>query len=122
MAVYHLAEAIRSDPYYAPAYAMLGNTYRETGHLDEAARIYLAAVALRPNYADVHCHLASTYKDLGRATESIPHYRRALELQPWYPDALCNLVHTYISMADWTGCGSQLLTPHCSELLLVLAQ
>ena len=97
----HLHEAIRLDPYYAPAYHHLGCAYREKGLFEEAVSMYRTALTLKPDLAETHAQLASTYKDTNRMPEATAHYRKALELQPGMPDALCNLVHTYVFTADW---------------------
>ena len=101
IAVRHLFEAVRLDPYYADAYMTLGGSYREAGLFNEAIRMFLQACTLSPENADGHAQLASTYKDTGRINEAITSFKQALQLRPSSHDALCNLVHTLIFVADW---------------------
>ena len=50
--------------------------------LDEAARLFSQAAALRPDYADAHFNLGGAYRDLGRIDEAATSLRRALVLRP----------------------------------------
>jgi type IV pilus assembly protein PilF len=53
IALEELANAVRINPDYAPAYSMYGLVYMQLGEQDEANRNFQKAVALAPNDPDI---------------------------------------------------------------------
>jgi TolB-like protein/DNA-binding winged helix-turn-helix (wHTH) protein/Tfp pilus assembly protein PilF len=88
----YLAEAIRKDPSFAPAYVGLGNAYMQldrglTGASPEKERAEALSAArtalqLDPDLAEAHVLLADVYEGQWRWTEAEAEYRRAIELNP----------------------------------------
>ncbi|MGA8806543.1 MAG: protein kinase [Thermoanaerobaculia bacterium] len=76
--------AIQNDPQNPDTRVTLGELRRLTGHLDDAAREYKAALAQQPNNADAILGLAETYKADGQLQEAETSYKRSIELQPNY--------------------------------------
>jgi serine/threonine-protein kinase len=96
-AVESLKQAIRIDPQFAPAYAVLSRAYAErdiwggigvgasTKEKREAAE---KAVQLDPNLAEAHFALAASASDDWEWEKAQEEYRRTFELNPNFPEAL----------------------------------
>jgi Flp pilus assembly protein TadD len=57
-AIERFREALQFTPGHPQARMNLGLTLEQSGHLDEAASCYQAAIQIRPEFADPHFHLA----------------------------------------------------------------
>jgi tetratricopeptide (TPR) repeat protein len=68
--------------------------------LEEAARYYTAAIALRPDSACTHNNLAVTLSDLGRDSEAIMEYREALRIQPDFLLAAENINRIFVRQGN----------------------
>lgn len=51
------------DPMAADALVNRGNTYKESGRVNEAIQDYMRAINIKPAMAEAHANLASAYKD-----------------------------------------------------------
>ena len=70
---------------------LIGACYKGLGHLEGAAKMFQAAVAIKPSYAEAHFNLGSILKELGRNTSAVESYKKAITITPNYPDAHNNL-------------------------------
>jgi Flp pilus assembly protein TadD len=57
-AIVRFREALQFAPGHPQAQMNLGLTLEQTGHLEQAARCYQAAIKAKPDFADAHFHLA----------------------------------------------------------------
>jgi len=74
---------VRYDPPSARVWFNLGNLALRDGRLDEAARLYRAALAREPRDGAAHLNLAITLdRRSGFTAEAEEHYRRAIESTP----------------------------------------
>lgn len=78
------------DPDYAPALAMLGQTYLnrylwcwtlDRSEIPRAIELFHRALALDPSLADAHYGLGWAESLLGRAAQATPHIERAVEFR-----------------------------------------
>ena len=78
-------------PEDAEAHLNLGNAYRASGRLRDAAASYRAALAIRPEDADSLDRLGSTLHELGEIDAAASCCRRALALRPESAELHSNL-------------------------------
>jgi serine/threonine-protein kinase len=90
-AIPYLLQAIQLDPKYPNAHSNLGNCYRLTGQLKQAAAEYREAVRLDPASPLAHANLGATLVDLGRFADATREYETALRLDPKSFAAICNM-------------------------------
>ncbi len=81
-AIAELNKAIAIDKSFAPAYNILGYTYREKGDYMKAEEAFKNYVRLVPNEANPHDSLAELYMKMGRYEDAITNYQKALALNP----------------------------------------
>ncbi len=65
--------------------------HHQAGRLDEAVRLYRAALAAAPDQADAHNNLGLALQQQGDAEEAATHFEAALERQPFWPTPYLNL-------------------------------
>lgn len=70
---------------------ILGACYNSLEQLDNAAKAFKTAVAIKPDYAEAHYNTGVVLKALGRLEEAVESYRKAIVIIPNYPDAHNNL-------------------------------
>lgn len=68
-------------PAFAPALTNLGNLHLEAGEIDEAIRLYEAALVRDHSYGLAHHNLGVAYKRAGRRSEAVAALRRARRLE-----------------------------------------
>jgi tetratricopeptide (TPR) repeat protein len=83
-------ELINHQPYYAEAYANLGNVFKELSMLDESLDAYNMAVILNPNLAGVYSIRGNLLQDLNKYQEALEDYDKAIALKPDYAEAYLN--------------------------------
>ncbi len=67
-----------------------GNAIEEAGQLDEALRLYNAAIGVAPDLARAHMNRGNILLARGNAVEALDAYQKALELEPDYAAAHYN--------------------------------
>lgn len=82
---------IRRNPACWMAHNNLGVALKSRGRLDDAARHYRRALALRPDYPEAHNNLGLALHATGNPRGAVDSYREALRLRPANPEALGNL-------------------------------
>jgi tetratricopeptide (TPR) repeat protein len=75
------AEALETEPCYAPALTNVGNQLLEAGDLDAAIAKYEAAIAADAEYAVAFLNLGIAYKRAGRIADGVRALRRARSLE-----------------------------------------
>ena len=70
---------------------LIGACYKGLGHLEGAAKMFQAAVAIKPSYSEAHFNLGVILKELGRDASAVESYKKAIAITPNYPDAHNNL-------------------------------
>jgi len=70
----------------------------ELGDLEEAVRLYRAAIAARPDFAEAHYNLGNALRGLGRHEEALAEFRRAAVLRPDLVQAHHNIGSTLLSL------------------------
>ena len=73
---------LRYQPPAARVWFNLGNLRLAAGNLDEAARLFQAALAREPDDPAVHLNLGITLQRAGHFTDAEAHYARAITLDP----------------------------------------
>ncbi|MGH7450922.1 MAG: tetratricopeptide repeat protein [bacterium] len=81
-AIAELNKAIAIDKSFAPAYNILGYTYREKGDFVKAEEAFKNYIRLVPNEANPYDSLADLYTKMGRYDEAITNYQKAVALNP----------------------------------------
>jgi tetratricopeptide (TPR) repeat protein len=92
-AVSHLQKATEVNPSFAPAYNMLGYSYRFAGKYPEAEKAFLKYIALIPGDPNPYDSHAELLMKMGRFKESIAQYEKALSIDP-------NFVASYVGIAS----------------------
>jgi tetratricopeptide (TPR) repeat protein len=82
LAVEYLQRATERSPLFAAAHYNLGNVFRDTKRLDEAAASYRRAIDLEPDLAEAHSGLGTALLELGDWQEAANCFRRTIELRP----------------------------------------
>jgi hypothetical protein len=80
-------DTLRYHPPAARVWLNGGNLALAAGRLDEAARLYEAALAREPRDADAHLNLGITRQRQGRRAEAEEQYRRAIASDPRLAEA-----------------------------------
>ncbi|WP_396627048.1 tetratricopeptide repeat protein [Luteitalea sp.] len=88
-------DALAFDPALVPALINLGNLHYGSGHLPEAAALYLQALQQAPDSFEAWFNLGHTHHDEGRFAEAVRCYARALELGPESAEACFYLAVAY---------------------------
>ncbi|BCS35322.1 hypothetical protein TBR22_A45490 [Luteitalea sp. TBR-22] len=88
-------DALAFDPTLVPALINLGNLHYASGHLPEAAALYLQALQQAPESFEAWFNLGHTHHDEGRFAEAVRCYARALELGPDSAEACFYLAVAY---------------------------
>lgn len=88
-------EALAFDPALVPALINLGNLHYASGHLPEAAALYLQALQQAPESFEAWFNLGHTHHDEGRFAEAVRCYARALDLGPDSAEACFYLAVAY---------------------------
>ncbi len=91
-------EAIRLEPYLAPAYNNRGNAYGRLGQIERAFRDYDEAIRLNPYYAVAYSNRGNAYTRLGQFERAFRDYDEAIRLNPYYALAYSNRGNAYISL------------------------
>jgi len=75
-----LAEALKHNDGFAPAYVLLGKVLLQLNRHEEAVLMLEGAVRLKPDYAPGHIHLARAYSATGRIGEAKREMKAAQDL------------------------------------------
>ena len=78
---------LRYDPPAARVWFNLGNLELAAGNLDEARRLFLAALARDPRDVAIHFNLAIVHQRLGAYADAEGEYERTIELDPGLVEA-----------------------------------
>jgi protein O-mannosyl-transferase len=84
-------EALRRDPYHAPAMVMLGMIRLRQGRAANAAALLAEAVRLQPEVPETHNALGNALLAQGRTADAIARFTEALRLRPGFAEARANL-------------------------------
>jgi len=85
----------------------MGNTLRELGRLEEAAKHYTKALKLKPEFPEALHSFGITLTHLNKPKEAADAIRKSLQLNPNNAPAYCDLGHAYWKverMAEATEC------------------
>jgi TolB-like protein/Flp pilus assembly protein TadD len=100
-------KALALDPYYALAYAGLGDAYdrkswREDSDAwsDSAIAVSTKAVTLDPNLAEGYKALGVVYESRGELRHALELYQKAVQLNPNYAPAITNIGAVYQSLGE----------------------
>lgn len=84
-------QVLRDDPEQPDALHLLGVTCQQTGKLEQAEKLIMAAVGLRPDNATFHNNLGVTHQARRKWTEAAEAFAAATRLNPASADAVLNL-------------------------------
>ena len=84
-------EALRLDPFHAPAMVMLGLVRLREGRAANAAALLTEAVQLQPDVPETHNGLGTALAAQGRLDDAIAQFTEALRLRPGFAEARANL-------------------------------
>ncbi len=84
-------EALRLDPFHAPAMVMLGMVRLRQGRTANAAALLTEAVRLQPGVPETHNSLGTALFAQGRLDDAIAQFAEALRLRPDFAEARANL-------------------------------
>ena len=87
LAITELQAAVELDRDFSLAYSLLGDLYRQNGHLEQAVDAYENACRIDPWDFDDHFHLGQTYQGLERFGDAIKPLLRACFLQADHTEA-----------------------------------
>jgi len=76
-----------SNPHSAKVHILLGDAFREGGHLKEAQEEYSKAIQVNPRDVAAHFGLASAYYQNFNTEQAADELKQALDLKPGDPDA-----------------------------------
>jgi uncharacterized protein (TIGR02466 family) len=85
-----LRDAVRFDCSSRQALANLGAILQQRGHLDEAAKQYVAYLDLEPDDLEVRCNLANALMEAGHGDRALAEVDAALTRAPGHPLVLAN--------------------------------
>lgn len=94
-------KCIEIDSSYAPAYNLLGYSYKNTGQYRKAKKALEKYTKLIPDEANPYDSLAELLMQMGRFKESIEIYRKSLEKNPKFYYSYHGLGVNYILMDKW---------------------
>jgi len=85
-----LRDAVRFDRSSRQALANLGAILQRRGHLDEAAKQYVAYLDLEPDDLEVRCNLTNALMEAGHGDRALAEVEAALVRAPGHPLVLAN--------------------------------
>jgi len=91
LAIDELQAAVQLDQDFSLAYSLMGDLYRQNGHLEQAVDAYENACRIDPWDFDDHFHLGQTFQGLERFAAAIKPLLRACFLQDDHIEANCTL-------------------------------
>ena len=94
-AIQLISRAVRLDPGQASYYLNLGNAYRDSNLLGQAATCFRKAIELKPDYAAAYFNLANCLSVQGELDSAARNYEYALKLKPDLTEALLNLAEIF---------------------------
>ncbi|MGK7920759.1 MAG: tetratricopeptide repeat protein [Trichodesmium sp.] len=83
-----------------------GYKLAEAGKLEEAIKVWQAAIKLKPDLAEAYCQIGIILRNQGYFSEAIQHLKKAIEIQPNYATAhqhLCGILrdgNNYVSARE----------------------
>ena len=93
-------EALRLEPFHAPAMVMLGMVRLRQGQGANATALLTEAVRLQPNVPETHNNLGTALSAQGRLDEAIAQFTEALRLRPGFAEARSNLARAKLPAPD----------------------
>jgi DNA-binding winged helix-turn-helix (wHTH) protein/TolB-like protein len=114
-AAYQRALAIQ--PSDLDAQIFLANLLVDTGRVEQAVPLLLAALNTNPNYAPAHWELGYAYRFAGMLDESVVECERARQLDPWVK-ANGSALNTYLYLGQYEKFLDSLPDPGNSSFLL----
>jgi len=94
-------EAIRLEPYLAPAYINRGIAYARLGQHQRAIQDFDEAIRLDPQYAEAYYSRGLAYGELGQFQRAIQDLDEAIDFNPQYTLAYNNRGTAYISLGQF---------------------
>ena len=88
-----------AEPASAKVFFQQGNTYYQSGQLDNAVTAFKKAIEIDPDYVAAYANLGAVYYAMQNLTEAENAYRQAIKLAPNDGDLLYNLSAIYIQEA-----------------------
>jgi len=89
---------INGYPNSALLYNIRASCCKTIGRLDDAAKDYEKALALKPDYAEAQYNLGITLRELGQIDAAIESYKQALAIKPDYFGAHNNLGNLFLEL------------------------
>jgi tetratricopeptide (TPR) repeat protein len=86
-AIEYYNQALKLNPYYVPANALLAFALEKTGRTDEAIAQYSIVLKLVPDNAEINTNLGNLLQNQGKNDEAIQHYKKALQTDPNFIEA-----------------------------------
>jgi Tfp pilus assembly protein PilF len=90
-ATYNVSEAVRINPYYAPAQNLCVKLLRQQGMIGEALKHATEAVKITPNDYEAYNNLGNVLSDLKRYEGAMEAYNKALEIVPDFAETHNNI-------------------------------
>jgi Tfp pilus assembly protein PilF len=88
-----LDEALRLNPYFAPAYINLGLVHLNQRRLSEAAEHFQKALSISPNIFEAHLNLGGIYGEMGNYQLGMVHLQKAVSIRSFSAAAHNNLAN-----------------------------
>ncbi len=96
-----LLRCLRLKPDYAPAFNLLGNSYKVIDGYTRALAAYRRAVAVDPHFHHGWINLGKTYYEMHNFEEAIRAYEQTLVIAPTYLEAMCELLYMLHMVCRW---------------------
>jgi Flp pilus assembly protein TadD len=87
LAIEYYNQALKLNPYYVPANALLAFALEKSGRTDEAIAQYRIVLKLLPDNAEINTNFGILLQNKGENDEAIQHYQKALQTDPNYQPA-----------------------------------
>jgi predicted Zn-dependent protease len=121
-AVAQFREAIRLDPKFAPARALMGTSLLALGRYREAIPELETAVKLDPREPAPRVVLAQAYERLGNPAGMVEQYRQLRQAQPSDPEVAYQLARAYSRLAAHRIGEIRRIAPHSARLQEMLGE
>ena len=121
-AVAQFREAIRLDPKFAPARALMGASLVALGRYREAVPALETAVKLDPKEPAPRVMLAQAYERLGNPAGMVEQYRQLRQSEPADPEIAYQLARGYAKLAAYRIGEIRRVAPHSARLQEMLGE
>jgi tetratricopeptide (TPR) repeat protein len=81
-AIQEFETVIVADPYFTPAYNLMGKSYAFLGQYDKADACFKKVIMLAPGIDEGHMNIGLLLELRGKPSEALPYFEKALQLNP----------------------------------------